>query len=412
LIHHESSYLPFRVSYRLAKAVILSKGIVIMAYRSATKHQGVYERKSQTRVFNGKPDMCFDIAYRADGKLVWEKVGWASEGYTAKLAVQIRSERLRNIRHGQDLPKHRKKAPLFKEVAEKYLAWASENKTRRGQDDIYRYKKYLAGRLDQKRLDEIHSFDLERVKSELAKEDLSPASVKHCLVLVRQMFNKAVSWGLYSGENPIKGVKLPLLQNQRQRFLSHAEADLLLTELNKSSRQLHDIALVGLHCGLRAGEIFNLKGQDLDFEHEVINVSDPKNRESRQAFMTQAVKSMLSARIPHSPNAYVFEDRTGKKIVAVSQAFRRAVDRLKFNEGITDPRQLMTFHSLRHTFASWLALQGETLLTIKELLGHKTLVMTQRYAHLIPDHKRRAALNLEVTFNEKRNGASGVIDSQ
>ena len=383
-----------------------------MAYRSATKYQGVYERRSQNRVFNGTLDTCFDIAYRVDGKLVWEKVGWTSEGYTAKLAVQIRSERLRNIRHGQDLPKQRKKAPLFKEVAEKYLEWASENKTRCGKDDISRYKTYLASRLDEKRLNEIHSFDLERLKSELAKEDLSPASVKHCLVLVRQMFNKAVTWGLYAGENPIKGVKLPTLQNQRQRFLSHTEADLLLTELIKSSRQLHDIALVSLHCGLRAGEIFNLKGQDLDFEHELINVSDPKNMESRHAFMTQAVKSMLLTHIPTAPSEYVFKDRTGEKIVAVSQAFRRAVDRLKFNEGITDSRQLVTFHSLRHSFASWLALQGETLLTIKELLGHKTLIMTQRYAHLIPDHKRRAALNLEVTFNEKRNGAGNGIDSQ
>lgn len=380
-----------------------------MPYRLATKYQGVYERKSQTRLFNGKPDTCFDIAYRVEGKLIWEKCGWASEGYTAKLAVQIRSERLRNIRHGQDLPKQRKKAPLFREVAEKYLEWAAENKTRRGQDDIYRYKKYLASRLDDKRLDEIHSFDLERVKSELSKEDLSPASVKHCLVLVRQMFNKAVAWGLHTGENPIKGVKLPSLQNQRQRFLSHAEADLLLAELNNSSRQLHDIALLSLHCGLRAGEIFNLKGQDLDFEHELINISDPKNKESRQAFMTKAVKEMLLTHIPTAPSEYVFKDRTGKKIVAVSQAFRRAVDRLKFNEGITDPRQLVTFHSLRHTFASWLALQGETLLTIKELLGHKTLIMTQRYAHLIPDHKRRATLNLEVTFNKKRNGAGDGV---
>jgi integrase len=381
-----------------------------MAYRSATKYQGVFERRSQIRLFNGKPDTCFDIAYRFDGKLVWEKVGWISEGYSAKLAAEIRSERLRNIRHGQDLPKQRKKAPLFKEVAEKYLAWASENKARHGQDDVYRYKKYLASPLDQKRLDEIQAFDLERVKSELAKKDLSPASVRHCLGLVRQMYNKAVAWGLYAGENPIKGVKLPSLQNQRQRFLSHTEADVLLTELNKSSRQLHDIALVGLHCGLRAGEIFNLKGQDLDFEHELINVSDPKNKESRQAFMTQAVKSMLSARIPTNPGEVVFKNRTGDKINAMSQEFRFAVNRLKFNEGITDPRQLVTFHSLRHTFASWLALQGETLLTIKELLGHKTLIMTQRYAHLIPDHKRRAALNLEVTFNEKRNGAGVDVE--
>ena len=64
------------------------------------------------------------------------------------------------------------------------------------------------------------------------------------------------------------------------------------------------------------------------------------------------------------------------------------------------------FHSLRHTHASWLALQGESLLTIAESLGHKTLAMVKRYAHLIPDEKKRAALDLEKSFNEVVNKKS------
>jgi len=56
-----------------------------------------------------------------------------------------------------------------------------------------------------------------------------------------------------------------------------------------------------------------------------------------------------------------------------------------------------------HTFASWLALQGETILTIKELMGHKTLEMTMRYAHLMPDQKKRATVKLEQAFNEETN---------
>jgi integrase len=79
------------------------------------------------------------------------------------------------------------------------------------------------------------------------------------------------------------------------------------------------------------------------------------------------------------------------------------------SDEVSDPRQLITFHSLRHTFASWLALQGETILTIKELLGHKTLAMTQRYAHLMPDQKRIAALRLENLFNEKVKGQTAKV---
>lgn len=394
------------------------------AKRELTKYPGVYERKSDSRIINGKADVCFDITYKVDGKKKYEKVGWLSEGYSAKVASNIRSERLRSIRHGDELPKQKAKVPYFKEVASKYLEWAEKNKAREGRDDEYRYRRYLSPALDNKHLSEISSFDLESLKTKLIDKDLAPGSVKHCLVLFRQIFNKAVLWGLYKGENPIKGVKMPILQNQRERYLKYDEADLLLEELAKSSGQTHDMALLSLHCGLRAGEIFNLKGQDLDFDNEVINISDPKNKESRKAFMTESVKEMLLKLVPSKRNEYVFKKRIDKdeaagvsgkdkkqeeKIDRVSNVYQKAVKKLGFNDGITDPRQMVTFHTLRHTFASWLALQGETILTIKELLGHKTLAMTARYAHLMPEHKRRATLELEKNFllNKKTNPSNG-----
>lgn len=371
--------------------------------RERTKYSGVYERKSDIRMHSGKADACYYITYKREGKKIWEKVGWVSEGYTANLASQFRANRIMSMRHGEELPKEKQKAPLFKDVAAKYLEWSRENKARNGSDDEYRYRKYLSQAFDGKRLNEITSFDLERLKAQLFQYGLSPSSVKLCLVLFRQMFNKAVLWGMYKGDNPIKGIKLPVLQNQRERFLTHEEADSLLTELKNVSGQLHDMALLSLHSGLRAGEIFNIKGQDLNFENGLINVADPKNKESRKAFMTNAVKEMLLSRKPDSPDEYVFKDmKHAGQINGVSGAFRRTVKRLGLNNGITDRRQKITFHSLRHTFASWLALQGETILTIKDLLGHKTLAMTVRYVHLMPEHKRQATLNLEKAFNKKR----------
>ena len=372
--------------------------------RVLTKYTGVYSRQSDSKVHNGRPDVCFDITYKLDGKKIWEKAGWVSEGYSAKVASEIRAERMRSIRHGEELPQQRKQVPYFKDVAAKYLEWAKENKTLNGRNDFYRYRKHLAPRFDEMRLNEISAFDLEKFKSDLSKLELAPASVKHILVEFRQMVNKAILWGMYEGTNPIKGVKMPPLQNQRERFLSFDEAKLLLAELNKVSRQLHDMALLSLHCGLRAGEIFNIRGQDLDFENELINISDPKNKQSRKAFMTEAVKAMLSRYVPETPSEYVFKDkRHGGKIKAISKTFRLVVEEIGFNEGIKDRRQVVTFHTLRHTFASWLALQGETILTIKELLGHKTLEMTMRYAHLMPKEKKRATLDLEKAFNKGSN---------
>ena len=369
--------------------------------RELTNYTGVYGRPSNTRTHNGRTDVSFDITYKLDGKKVWEKIGWTSEGYTAKLASQIRAERLRSIRHGQELPQHKQKAPSFKDLTAKYLDWAKDNKAWKGINDVSRYKNHLAPFFKDKRIDEISALDLERFKSLLMDKGLAPATVKHCLVLFRQVVNKAITWGLYEGTNPIKGVKLPRLQNKKERFLMFQEAKQLLTALGKSSSQLHDMALLSLHCGLRAGEVFNIKGQDLDFENGLINIADPKNKQSRKAFMTKAVKKMLQGRIPKSPSDYVFKDkRHGGKIKAISRVFRLVVDGLGLNKGITDRRQRVSFHTLRHTFASWLALQGETLLTIKELMGHKTLEMTLRYAHLMPDQKRKATLRLEKAFNQ------------
>jgi len=374
-----------------------------MAKREKTKFIGVYRREATGRLFKSKPDICFDIAYRDNReekpKLIWEKVGWLSEGYSEKLADNVRSERLRAIRHGQDLPKEKKRTPLFKTVWEKYIEWAESNKARGARDDISLFKNCIEKALAEKRMNEISPFDLERLKTALLKKGYSPATVKHCLVLIRQIYNKALTWGMYQGTNPVKGVKMPSIQNQKTRFLSREQAEKLLDSLSEMIRpDLHDMTLLSLHTGMRAGEIFNLRGNALDFQNDIIRIVDPKNKQTRHAYMTKKVREMLLKRKPDAPEKLVFSDRNGKKIISISQSFPKIIKKLGFNKGISDTRQTITFHSLRHTFASWLAMQGESLITIRDLLGHKTTAMTERYSHLIADHKRRAAELLEDNF--------------
>jgi integrase len=368
--------------------------------RWKTKYTGVYERKSDVKMFKGKPDICFDIVYRNQGRLIWEKVGWLSEGYSATLADQVRSDRIRAIRHSVELPGKKAKAPTFEDIATKYKTWAKDNKSS-WQSDVSRIDTYLIPALGKDLLNEISSFRLEKFKSELVKKELAPATVAHCLKLFRQIFNKALVWGMFKGENPIKGVKMPTIQNQRERFLSYDEAKTLLEELKARSQSLHDMAVISLQCGLRAGEIFSLKGQHIDLENGIITITDPKNRTARKAYMTNTVKDILENRMTEK-EGYIFPDkRHGSKIMGVSKAFSLVVDDLGFNKGVEDPRQKVTFHTLRHSFASWLALGGESLMTIRELLGHKSFAMTQRYAHLVPDEKRKATLKLEQAFNNK-----------
>lgn len=371
-----------------------------MSKRQRTKYPGVYQREAE-RV-HGSADVAYDITYKVEGKKIWEKVGWKSQGYTVRLAKAVRDERIRSVLHGDELPKNRQKVPSFSEAAEKYLEWAEKNKARKGIMDKINFEKRLRDEIGGKRLHEISSFDLERIKAKLQKEELAPATVKHVLVLVRMIFNKAIQWGDYKGDNPIKGVKLPRPQNERQRFLTHKEATALLDELTKRSPQLHDMTLISLHCGLRAGEIFNLRGQDIDYQSGTLHVSDPKNKHPRQAFMTERVMEILRARRPENPGDFVFKSTRDGKIESVSTTFDRAVKALGFNDRITDSRHKVIFHTCRHTFCSWLASQGTPLHVIAELAGHRTLAMTQRYAHLIPDVKKAAIRDMEATFNESR----------
>ncbi len=378
--------------------------------RRKTKEKGVYELISETKMHKGKPDVCFYIAFRLEGKLTWEKVGWLSEGYSVKLAADVRSERLRAIRHGEELPQQKRRGITFKKLAEKYLKWSADNKNRRGIEDQSRYEHHLKDRFDDKRLNEITPFDLERMKSDMAKSGAAPKSIAHCLGLLRAMYNKAADWNLYQGPNPVKKVKMPVVQNARDRFLSMEEADILLAELRRNPRfkkerkdledpKLHDIALLSLYTGARASEIFNLRGQDIDFQNGLIALRDTKNTETRYAPMTGAVREMLQRRMPANPAGYVFTDADGQKIKEVSNAFERVVDRIGFNDRVDDPRQRVVFHSLRHTFASWLAIQGTPLYTIARLMGHKSIAMSERYSHLSPDHKREAVKGLEAAVN-------------
>jgi integrase len=376
----------------------------VKSLRRLTKYKGVYERESDVKTFNGRPDLCYDIAYRANGKLIWEKVGWISEGYSAKLAAEVRGERTRSIRHGEELPQQKSKVPLFKDIMQKYLAWSEENRADKGAHDKTRYTLHLAPYLADKRLDEINSFDLEKIKSDLLRKKLAPATVKYTLIIVRQAYNKALAWGMYKGMNPIKGVKLPILQNTRERFLSYKEADTLLNELAKRSPDVHDMALLSLYTGMRAGEVFNLRAHDVDLTHGLITLRDTKNKQARRTYMTDAVRVMLSRRMKDlSPDAYIFLRKDGTPYFEMVVIFKTVADEL-FNKNVKDRRLRVTFHSLRHSFGSWLALGGESLMTIRELLGHKSFAMTQRYAHLIPDEKRRAVAALAQSFDGKRNG--------
>ncbi len=362
--------------------------------------KGVFYRDSIKDRFRGRPDRCFYVLYKdSNKKLHREKVGWASEGYTAQRASHIRNERLRTLRHGNELPQKKPPELTFGQVWKKYDAWLGNGKSHT-YDDKNRYKNHVKKRFENKRLSQITSFDLEELKTTLFNKGLAPGTVKHVIVLIRQVYNKAIAWGLFDNQNPVKGVKMPMVKNKCERFLTYAEAHKLLTYLKTRRGDSNEIALMSLHSGMRLGEIFKLQWGHVNFERSIIRIVDPKGEtnEGRDAYMTNEVTKLLKSKKSGNHQDLIFPSRVGKVRHEISEAYVRAVKKLGFNEGIADRRHRVTFHTLRHTFASWLAIQGTPILEIKELLGHKNLSMTERYAHLIPDQKRESVRLLEENY--------------
>jgi integrase len=355
------------------------------------KYVGVYFTESKM-LWGERPDRIYWVNFKDSktGKLRWERCGRASEGWTPEAAQKRRHELLEHDRTGKYKPKKERKADelTFGELLEKhYLPWATENK-RRARDDKGLYQNWLKPRFANKFLKDISPLDLERLKKEMKEKRKSEATVRHALCLVRQAYNKAVPWRLWKGENPCRAVSFPNPNNARQRFLTKEEAEKLLEALRMRSPTVAQIAMMSLYGGLRLQEILNLIWSNVDLANGVIYAQDTKNNSSRPIFIMEPIRKVLEELPQGSPDQLLFVTKQGQPVQWLSKTFRKVVDILKFNDGIDDSRERVCFHTLRHTFASWAVMEGIPLYQIGKAIGHKTMVMTQRYAHLSPDsHK-------------------------
>jgi len=380
---------------------------------------GVRHRKHPTRKHGLQPDRYYTIRYQVAGRRYEEALGWQSQGWTAKRAFLLLSELKGNARLGEGPTTLKAKRELVskakaeekarREKAERdnltfgqlfdsvYFPKAMESKRERTwKTERATFGRWINPAIGDKPLSHIGIIELERIKRAMTKANRAEKTIADCLGLVRHIFYEARRWGLYAGSNPATLVKMPKRDNQRVRFLSRVEAAALLEALAVRSGQLHDIALLSLHCGLRAGEIFNLTWADVDLGRGHLFIKDPKSGRNRYAYLTSLAADMFLERYASGHDkGFVFTARDGGKIKAVSSSFRHAVDELKFNEGVTDTRQRVVFHSLRHTFASWLAEANVGLFEISVLLGHRSLAMAARYSHLGENSLRMAVARLE-----------------
>ncbi len=393
----------------------------MIKYTKAAK--GVRYREHETRIHNKKLDRYYVLQYKRNGKVHNEPIGWASEGITlarCEADLAMLKENWRKGEGGQTLKEIRalniekqEKAKAQKlhdqlltlsSVFEAYLS-AQVNKNPKS---IVKEKQLMSfhilpflgdisiKEINSRKLDEFLKSLQEKISTRTGKK-LSSATVRYTIAVLRQVWNYALTRDIVDTSFPLRA-KQPREDNKRTRFLTREEANLLLECLQKHSMYVYDIALVSLYCGLRLGEIFNLQWGDVDLKHELIHVRDRKNKESGVAYLPKIVSEMLAMRYSacsHKANEYVFSNNDGTVKQFMSKTFMQAVNELGLNKDIEDSREKVVFHTLRHTFASWLAQKGVSMFELAELMGHKDIQMTQRYSHHSPDKLRKAAMLIE-----------------
>jgi len=387
---------------------------VKMAKWHKTKFSGIRFREHPTRKHGVKRDRYFTIRYQAAGERKEEGLGWASNGWTEeKAAIELarlkeaytkgegplRLREKREIRQTKRRKEEVKQITFKKYFNEFYYPIAQRKKRETYLKEFEHFKIWISPVIGDMPIQKIYSLHLERIKKNMLNAGRAPRTIEYVFATVRQVWNMARRDKIVDTESPTREVQLPKISNRRLRSLTHEEAELLLEDLKTRSMQLHNISLLSLHCGLRASEIFDLTWRDTDFEHEVLTLRDAKGK-TRFAYMTEEIKEMLNSL--RQRNGLVFANRNGNRIQRVSNTFPRAVKDLGFNDGISDKRQKVVFHTLRHTYASWLVEGGEDLYTVKNLLGHSTLTVTERYAHIKQDTLRSAVRNLEKNINKAR----------
>ena len=391
----------------------------------ATQFTGIRYREHPTRKHGRQPDRYFNVRFKVGGISVNEGYGWASEKMTASKAALLMAELKEELRAGKGTGKlaDRRKA---REQAEADLLKAEQAAARErisyreyfhdtywpdvSQDkaesalkaEASLHKNWILPALGSVPVRVIGELNIKKLSRAMKRAGRAPRSIEYALACVRMVVNHAIRAKYHPGPNPVsimaRGSR-PKYDNKRVRFFSRDEVEELLSALKGKSISVYRMTLLSIYCGLRAGEIFSLQWSDIDQVHGLITLRDTKSGKTRTVHMPVSVKEIFAAMKPGTKSELVFPGKNGKKRKQMSKTFDRTVEKLGFNDGVQDRRQKLTFHSCRHTCASWLVQAGVPLFTVKEIMGHSTIALTERYSHLAPSAFQQAAEAIEAAGN-------------
>ena len=357
----------------------------------------VPSRVKWTRDSNGekvpKLERHYYIYARINGKVCEEPVGrqWEDRMTPVKVANYLAGRREGRILS----PKERREAEEAEKRAEEGCwtinrLWGSYRKSRpmKGEyTDNNRFERYLKKPLGNKEARNIRLHEVDKIREQMVWARKSPQTVKHVLQLLTRIVNYGVEHE-YSDPMPFsmrviyKNVTFPtnkienLTPDQLTRLLDAIEKD--------DHPQAGKLMLLALYSGMRRGEMFKLRWQDVDFHKNQIWIADPKGEKGQHIPLNEKAREVIES-MPET-SEFIFPGRGGGQRKNVNYH----LNRIKKAAGL--PKEFRALHGLRHVFASLLASSGEVdMYVLQKLMTHKSAAMTQRYAHLADEAKQRAS---------------------
>ena len=339
-----------------------------MARSAAKKHRGVYEYPPGSDVWW--------VQYFVDGRRRREKVGGK------QAAINRYQQRKTEAREGR-LPTPQHDVPFDSFVTE-YLE--GERLRLRAFAEYQRHGRVWIDRFGHRALRRILPLDVQAWATR-RRAGVEPATVNRELSFLRRVFSVALTNGLVE-RNPVKAVKFFHEPSGRVRFLTDDEEPRLREQLGSSQWQIVEFAF---NTGLRQSEQFGLRWEHVNLANRVLTIPRSKHGGARHVPLNDTAAAILRALPSRFHSRWVFPSRAGKTPLNATN-FRQRV----FNPAVRKAEiENFRWHDLRHTFASRLAMKGVDLNSIRELMGHRTLAMTLRYAHLSQSHLHQAVKQID-----------------
>jgi len=274
---------------------------------------------------------------------------------------------------------HKPKALTLRTAIARHLD-GSTNRNLQGEKNYGRYWTSLWGK---RLITDITTEDCRHTQARLkAKGQWKPTTINHYFGFLRHVLMMAVKDGKLT-RNPVSGVKF-FPEANRVRFFSDDELRHLHGLIDPDSWK---VVAFGLETGLRRSEQFQLRWEHISFESRTLTIPLPKGGRTRHVPLSQEALLILRSLDSFLASPWVFPGIKSHLQPMDSRAFlRRAFEPALRKAGIQDA----SWHTLRHTTASRLVMAGVPLPTVKEVLGHRNIQTTLRYAHLAPSHIQAA----------------------